>query len=97
VVRNGDRYDLAVGRITFVEGDDDGVVPGLSHRRRSDLGHDSTNKLAALRDKPTLLDRTRVVRVHAPGRSALHVMALVGDDVAEVGNLTRRKVNRQLL
>src|SRR6516164_7606435 len=97
VVRNDDRYDLAVGCITFVEGDDDGVVPGLPYRRRSDLGNYITNKLVALRDQPTLLDRTRPVRVHAPGRGAMHVMALVGDDVAEVGNVTRRKVNRQLL
>src|SRR5262249_43821326 len=37
-----------------------------------------------------------MVRVDAPGRSAMHVVALIGNNVTEVGDAASRKVGRQL-
>ena len=59
--------------------------------------YDPTEKPVAMRDQPLLLHRPRDVRVHARGRSAVDVAALVGDDVAEVGDRPRCEVIRELL
>src|SRR6266704_2949983 len=86
VIGDDDGSDLARGYVSFVESDDDSVVAAPPHRRRGDLVYETADKLVALGDQPTLLHGSRVVGVHAPGRSAVHVVALIGDDVAEVRN-----------
>src|SRR5438270_12031208 len=89
-----DCYDLAGGSVAFVEGNDDRVVAGLPHRRCRDLIHQAAHKFVALRDEPALLRGPGIARVHAPGRSAVHVVALVRHDVAEIGNRSRREIRR---
>ena len=81
--------------VALIEGDHDGIVADLPHRRRGDLVDEFTSKLVALCHQPALLHGSRVVRVHTPGRRTVHVAAFVGDDVAEVGNGSVGKVGRQ--
>src|SRR5262249_39777167 len=89
--------NLAFCEDSLIEGNYDRVVARLPDGIRGDLIHYVPDKLIAAGDEKVLLHSSGGVRVHTPGWGSVHVVALIGNDVAEIGNGPRGKIVRQLL
>ena len=97
VVRGDDRDDPVLRRVALVPRHDDRVVTALPDRRPRDGGDRLPEKLVAFRDElASVVHVARVAAVDAPRRGAVHVVALVRHDVAEVRHVSRREVDREL-